>query len=706
MEKDSNLITDIELLDILIKDVMNMFPEEVDEYDNLEEYDMINYHAENIEKLAQSSYQEISHEELQDKLNNANNTKESIIAAIHALPYNSPFRKSLISIIAPNYRTQEEIAKDTKFSKNLISRSVNMKESECVLRTTKYTPYVKKPHKATTDNLKLAYEIVDELIPLNSVHVRITTATTKQLYQDYISSLPPEIVIPLGPAYFRRMLREMTTRHVKCIMQCKYCFDYKNQHKIEDEERLLKCLLHQHILGHQKKAYLADKVEIKENKLGMRVFGKPFPKAALVITDFTLLSPSTSRHQDMIFHIYKSDHHGGLTSSVIHYVGEDDQKNNASFSIDGLKEVVHNDLLNYCDLIVFYSDGGPKHYKLGVIMDCMVEIEKEKGVKLVWNFFASNHGGGAADGDGQTAQRHLARYVKHNREILNNNTDKVVSLINQIKSHYASSAKEFRKYTNVSEHEMKGIKKKHCFIVKDGHAVGFTDSMNLSDPTVFTYTPIDHPEWFVHPAPVAGSRTQDALKIRSATDPHIKHCTKCDYYYIKEHKKCRNNTERKRAPEPDSEESSDSLIENEEENEEEDEKVVHRECKRKINEIGEIDEEKSFSEERRIRPRTTSTTIDESISSKINNNNNENNNIHLINERELGEEKPENLVLVSRPIEYQRVWSPFYSTKGESFWLSGIVDKVNKKTCVVTYSDNQQLMRTRFSELYEVLNEK
>ena len=63
-------------------------------------------------------------------------------------------------------------------------------------------------------------------------------------------------------------------------------------------------------------------------------------------------------------------------------------------------------------------------------MDFLVELERgiiiilsvkfmysllDFAKKIIWNFFASNHGGGAADGDGQTAQRHLTRFVKHNR---------------------------------------------------------------------------------------------------------------------------------------------------------------------------------------------------------------------------------------------------------------------------------------------------
>jgi hypothetical protein len=82
----------------------------------------------------------------------------------------------------------------------------------------------------------------------------------------------------------------------------------------------------------QQRAYLSDKEELKQNQLGTRVFGRAY-KAAMIITDFTLLSPSSSRHQDMIFHVYLSDNVGQLKSSVTHYVGEDNQKNNAGFAV-------------------------------------------------------------------------------------------------------------------------------------------------------------------------------------------------------------------------------------------------------------------------------------------------------------------------------------------------------------------------------------
>lgn len=54
-------------------------------------------------------------------------------------------------------------------------------------------------------------------------------------------------------------------------------------------------------------------------------------------------------------------------------------------------------------------------------MDFLVEQQKESGILLCWNFFASNHGGGAADADVNTAQLVLKNYVNNNNSTLKGN---------------------------------------------------------------------------------------------------------------------------------------------------------------------------------------------------------------------------------------------------------------------------------------------
>ena len=47
-------------------------------------------------------------------------------------------------------------------------------------------------------------------------------------------------------------------------------------------------------------------------------------------------------------------------------------------------------------------------------MDLLVELQRETGIILIWNTFASNHGGGAADADINDVQIYLKNYVQSN----------------------------------------------------------------------------------------------------------------------------------------------------------------------------------------------------------------------------------------------------------------------------------------------------
>lgn len=60
---------------------------------------------------------------------------------------------------------------------------------------------------------------------------------------------------------------------------------------------------------------------------------------------------------------------------------------------------------------MIYSDG---EFKNAFTMDLLVELQLETGITLIWNTFASNHGGGAADADINDIQIYLKNYVQNN----------------------------------------------------------------------------------------------------------------------------------------------------------------------------------------------------------------------------------------------------------------------------------------------------
>ncbi len=51
-------------------------------------------------------------------------------------------------------------------------------------------------------------------------------------------------------------------------------------------------------------------------------------------------------------------------------------------------------------------------------MDFLVELQRETGIILIWNTFAANHGGGAADADVNEIQMYLKNYVQNNEASL------------------------------------------------------------------------------------------------------------------------------------------------------------------------------------------------------------------------------------------------------------------------------------------------
>jgi hypothetical protein len=70
------------------------------------------------------------------------------------------------------------------------------------------------------------------------------------------------------------------------------------------------------------------------------------------------------------------------------------------------------------DLVIFFSDNSPKEFN-STFLQMMLSYATEWNLNhdhrrlIVWNYFGENHGGGAADGDGQTARKQLSNYQRN-----------------------------------------------------------------------------------------------------------------------------------------------------------------------------------------------------------------------------------------------------------------------------------------------------
>jgi len=73
-------------------------------------------------------------------------------------------------------------------------------------------------------------------------------------------------------------------------------------------------------------------------------------------------------------------------------------------------------------------------------------------------------------------------------------------------------------------------------MVKDKLVVGYRDSLNFSNPQVFTYAPM-HGTTF-HASPVFADQIknkQEELKFRKDQGERMKYCEQCDWYYVSKH---------------------------------------------------------------------------------------------------------------------------------------------------------------------------
>ena len=289
-------------------------------------------------------------------------------------------------------------------------------------------------------------------------------------------------------------------------MECSYCFDLKPPKRNEiSSTRLQECLLHAETKNFQQEAYFKDKgivpllhfshtlifdvhmkmniihfyllAQLASNELGKRVYGESLD-GDIIIIDVSTLSPSTSRHTDIIFHVYEHS----LTSPTIewsghHYVeqqGLEEPTRRVVKIIACFKSLLS--ILPKRKLHVIYCDNGPKDFKVALLMDSLVEIgisntlflfnldhciliniEKEYGCQLIWNFFGENHGGSACDADGNIARNYLNNYVRNETISLNNNNSKIVSLISEIKNQKGHEITNEMKYEHIQENLFQGV---------------------------------------------------------------------------------------------------------------------------------------------------------------------------------------------------------------------------------------------------------
>jgi hypothetical protein len=86
---------------------------------------------------------------------------------------------------------------------------------------------------------------------------------------------------------------------------------------------------------------------------------------AVIVFDFGQLDPSTKRHKDGVLHFWLAPELGceNLRSIPFHYLGGEasDQPASVAFAVDCIKHAATQLEVKDLNLLVFFSDGGPKN---------------------------------------------------------------------------------------------------------------------------------------------------------------------------------------------------------------------------------------------------------------------------------------------------------------------------------------------------------
>jgi len=234
--------------------------------------------------------------------------------SLKQLPRNSPFRKEVISVIRPAYGTNAIAAARLGMKENLIQRSSHVSLPETNLMSIKKQPNIHHYHPTVTVQLSLAKNALDDFVPFNSAHRRKFSCSLKSLYSRVVSqskNLLPTVQ-PLSKKYFYKLVHEMKLSHQKTIQQCSYCNDLKEKSTLSSS-RLAICLVHDYVREIQEEAYFFDKYQVQEGVFGKRIYGEVF-SGSLLVTDYAVMKPSSSRHEDLIIHEYYRDESGILSS--------------------------------------------------------------------------------------------------------------------------------------------------------------------------------------------------------------------------------------------------------------------------------------------------------------------------------------------------------------------------------------------------------
>ena len=150
------------------------------------------------------------------------------------------------------------------------------------------------------------------------------------------------------------------------------------------------------------------------------------PKVCTIQLDFTRYDtgyrrdPTQSENQTQLncLHVIVFYGEGGELIYKAFDIFHDKAKNDYSFVRAALLWLMAQSFMQRFDLFKFWSDGGPKHFKIRrTLFFATVELANIVSGHVDWNFFPSYHGKGPCDGRAGTAKRLLVQAAREDEVI-------------------------------------------------------------------------------------------------------------------------------------------------------------------------------------------------------------------------------------------------------------------------------------------------
>ena len=304
--------------------------------------------------------------------------------------------------------------------------------------------------------------------------------TNDRLYAVYRGYCLAKNIEPVSKTTFvYKFLKVQNIHRSKDETLCQYCLELKNleekgeltqdeqKKKRENEEHKTKWY-------QQSSAYKNIKLKVSRGELMNEI---------LVLHDFTQIKVQGTFFQDLIvcFYSYDANEKDGLKRDYYHYVGSSSYtKNDVSFVVAVWKEMLRKGLFKNCQKIYIFSDGGPKHFKITSTMSFFASFQKFSGIKILYNFFESNHGHSVCDAAASQAKKKLNEVQRNDEERIST-PKRITEVINLIKNHGAEIVPEsnidLEKFSTFN-----GIRSYYKFTFSDDVVLGFvsTDSLNTA----------------------------------------------------------------------------------------------------------------------------------------------------------------------------------------------------------------------------------